>query len=87
MMARKSKLVLDWKALDTAVAGEVESKTHDIRGRAQSSGKGTYGDSVQFGFPGSRGQPRTHGLVFTDDIEAMRDTARNNTLLKAAQGG
>jgi len=87
MMARKSKLVLDWKAIDTAVAGEVESKTHDIRGRAQASGKGNYGDSVQFGFPGSRGQPRTHGLVFTDDIEAMRDTARNNTLLKAAQGG
>ena len=86
-MARKSKLVLDWKAIDAAVAGEVESTTHDIRGRAQASGKGNYGESVQFGFPGSRGQPRTHGLVFTDDIEAMRDTARNNTLLKAAQGG
>ena len=85
MMARKSKLVLDWNAIDTAVAGEVESKTHDIQGRAQASGKGSYGDSVQFGFPGSRGRPRTHGLVFTDDFAAMRDTARNNTLLKAVR--
>ena len=31
--------------------------------------------------------PPVEWATFTDDIEAMRDTARNNTLLKAAQGG
>ena len=81
----KSKLTLDWKAIDAAVAGEVEAKTTEIQGNANAAGKGSYGKSVQYGFPGSRGRPRTHGLVFTDDFEAMRDTARNNTLLKAVR--
>ena len=81
----KSKLTLDWKAIDAAVAGEVEAKTTEIQRNANSSGKGSYGSSVQYGFPGGRGRPRTHGLVFTDDFAAMHDTARNNTLLKAVR--
>jgi hypothetical protein len=88
-MARsKVTLKLDWRAIDQMCAPAIERKTAEIAGRANAiAGRGSYGSNVQFGFPGSRGRPRTHGLVFTQDFDAMLDNAKQNTILKAAQSG
>jgi hypothetical protein len=75
-MAGRIRLELDYEAIARLTEDAIEQKTQEIAARA---GDGYAGDVIW--------TDRPHGAVRATTYEARVDNARNNTLLKAAQGG
>lgn len=76
------KVHINWDQVDAAVAPYIESTTDRI---AAECGPHYGSSTLKYTFPGKRNVPRTHGLVFTSDLEGRLDNARHNTILKHAQ--
>ena len=70
------RLDLDYEAIARLTEDAIEQKTQEIAARA---GDGYTGDVIW--------TDRPHGAVRATTYAARVDNARNNTLLKAAQGG
>lgn len=70
---------------DGGVVGELDRIAADVAARANSMGKGTYATGSQQGRKAPQG--RWRASVVTADYEAMRENARDHTLMRALGGG
>jgi hypothetical protein len=75
-MAKRVQFKLDWKAITEMSRPMITEKVTQIASRC---GPGYVGDVIT--------TDRPHGAVRPTTFEAKRDNAKNNTLLKAVQGG